>query len=94
MKTVELTCLNARWEKIRREMSGLANVDERIVDRIYKVAKAHGGKLEPYHGPIAMLKTGAKLYWSDSRGVCIISGYAYDGRDVNPYLYQDVCGRQ
>jgi hypothetical protein len=87
VKTVTLRSLETRWHKIRTECGV-----ELLSDLIYDAARRHRSneraKLEPTDGPIAILKTGAKLYWSDSRGVYILSGYAHDGRDVDPYLYK------
>jgi hypothetical protein len=88
MKTVELNSDNARWEKILQECS-VYHLSNLIYQASIHYHNDYHALLEPTDGPIAMLKTGAKLYWSDSRRVYIISGYACDGRDVDPYLYPD-----
>jgi hypothetical protein len=87
MKTVELNTHNTCWGKLLSELQ-VPNLGDLVVEAVKHYHGSEDVDLEPTDGPIAILKTGAKLYWSDSRCVYIISGYAYDGRDVNPYLYE------
>jgi hypothetical protein len=88
MKTVELNSDNARWEKIRQEC-GVHHISNLVYQASIHYHNDYHAPLEPTDGPIALLVTGAVLYWSDSRGVYILSGYASDGSDVDPYLYED-----
>jgi hypothetical protein len=88
MKTVELNSDNARWSKLLAELQ-VPNLGDLVIRAVKHYHDSEDADLEPTDGPIALLVTGAVLYWSDSQGVYILSGYAHDGRDVDPYLYPD-----